>query len=521
MSASLWLNNLAAYSLQVAAIVVAGTALAVASRLRAPKAVHAYWQGLLVACLILPWVQPWQRAATASVEILGIGQARLEPAATASRFASLPSAKVVLLVLAAGILLRLVWLAAAYARLRRLLAKARSLEPLPEFVEELQSRLGVSARLLVVPGFSSPATFGIRRPMILLPAHFLELSAKQQEAIVAHELLHAARRDWAFNLAEEIVLALFWFHPVVWWLVNRIRLSREQVVDREVVRLVGARRPYLDALLEIAAKAGSPALAAAPFLNETQLAERIRMLVKEDVMSKRRLILTVCAVAALTLAAGIASIRAFPLSSPAAAPEETKTAGKPALKIVKKQNPVYPPSAKVGGIEGTVVLQCTVVKDGSVSEVKVVSGKPELAESATQAVKQWQFAPPDKAPVITKIEINYTLADKNAGATIDEIVVNANESRKAVIVTKPVIIYKPDPAYTPEAKAAKVQGTVKLRVTIEADGTVGDVKLVQSLEKSLDQSAVDTVKTWKFRPGKKDGKPVVVNSDIEINFKLY
>ena len=137
-------------------------------------------------------------------------------------------------------------------------------------------------------------------------------------------------------------------------------------------------------------------------------------------MSKRRLILTLCGVAALTIAAGFASIRAFPLSAPGAAPEEMKTAGKPPLKILKKQNPVYPPSAKVAGIEGTVVLECTVAKDGHVADVKVVSGDPNLAESATQAVRQWQFAPLDKGPATTRIDINYRLADKKGGANPNE-----------------------------------------------------------------------------------------------------
>lgn len=521
MSATLWLNNFGAYWLQVAIIVVAGASLAAASRVRAPRAIYVYWQALLAACMILPLIQPWQQAATGSVEILGISLARFAPAEAASRLIAWPSARVVLLVISAGILLRLAWLAAAYGRLRRTVETAPLLEPCPEFTRELSMRLGVRARFHLVPGLGSPATFGIGRPRILLPSRFADLNEQQQQAILAHELLHAARRDWAFNLAEEFVLAIFWFHPGVWWLIRRIRLSREQVVDGEVVKLVGARRDYLDALLEIAAQVKSPALAAAPFLNESQLAERIRMLVKEDVMSKRRIILTVCGLAVLTLAAGMAAVRAFPLSAPGSPPEELKTAGKPPLKILKKTQPVYPSEAKVAGIQGVVVLECTVAKDGHVSDVKVISGDPNLAESATQAVKQWQFAPLDKAPAVTKIEINYTLADKKPGASSkgNESAEFAKVSDKGVVA--PVPLEKPDPKYTPEAKAGKVQGIVKLSIVIEPDGTVGDVKVIQSLEKSLDQSAVDTVKTWKFKPATKDGKPVAVKSDIEIMFALY
>ncbi len=99
-----------------------------------------------------------------------------------------------------------------------------------------------------------------------------------QRAIAGHELLHVARRDWIFNLGEELILTVFWFHPAVAWVVNRIRLSREQTVDAEVVRLISARKPYMSALLEIASSGTGLALGAAPtFLREHQLAQRIEL----------------------------------------------------------------------------------------------------------------------------------------------------------------------------------------------------------------------------------------------------
>ena len=63
-----------------------------------------------------------------------------------------------------------------------------------------------------------------------------ELDPAMQEAILCHELLHVRARDWLFTVAEELVRAIFWFHPAIWWLLGEISLAREQVVDREVVR---------------------------------------------------------------------------------------------------------------------------------------------------------------------------------------------------------------------------------------------------------------------------------------------
>jgi D-alanyl-D-alanine endopeptidase (penicillin-binding protein 7) len=101
-------------------------------------------------------------------------------------------------------------------------------------------------------------TFGLRRPVVLVAPGFSAFDPGQQTAVAAHELLHVARRDWVRTLGDEVLMSLLWFHPVLWWLVEQIRLSTEQLVDREVVRLVGARKPYLEALLKLAAGSRRP-----------------------------------------------------------------------------------------------------------------------------------------------------------------------------------------------------------------------------------------------------------------------
>jgi bla regulator protein BlaR1 len=64
--------------------------------------------------------------------------------------------------------------------------------------------------------------------------------------------LHVRRQDWLRALGDELMRAAFWFHPAIWWLVEQIHLSAEQLIDREVVKLVGDRRSYLRALLALA-----------------------------------------------------------------------------------------------------------------------------------------------------------------------------------------------------------------------------------------------------------------------------
>ena len=88
-------------------------------------------------------------------------------------------------------------------------------------------------------------------------------------------------------------------------------------------------------------------------------------------------------------------------------------------------------------------------------------------------------------------------------------------------VSAPIPIYKPEPPYTKEAKDAKLQGTVVLSIVIGVDGAVTDAKPIQPFDKGLTENAIQTVKTWKFKPAMKDGKPVACKVSVEISFKLF
>lgn len=83
-------------------------------------------------------------------------------------------------------------------------------------------------------------------------------------------------------------------------------------------------------------------------------------------------------------------------------------------KLVNKVVPKYPPEAKAKGIEGTVRLEAIINKDGSVKDIKVLSGPEELVPPSLEAVKQWVYEPTllngEPVEVITDIDVNYTLS---------------------------------------------------------------------------------------------------------------
>lgn len=88
-------------------------------------------------------------------------------------------------------------------------------------------------------------------------------------------------------------------------------------------------------------------------------------------------------------------------------------------------------------------------------------------------------------------------------------------------VTAPHLIYGPEPEFSEEARKAKYQGTVVLQVVVGTDGRTHDIRVAQSLGMGLDEKAVEAIREWKFEPSRKDGVPVAVLVDIEVNFHLY
>ena len=87
-------------------------------------------------------------------------------------------------------------------------------------------------------------------------------------------------------------------------------------------------------------------------------------------------------------------------------------------------------------------------------------------------------------------------------------------------VKLPVLTKEVKPSYTADAIRRRVQGTVEVAAVVRAYGTVGDVKVTQSLDPDLDEQAVNATRQWQFRPGTKDSKAVDVQVQIVLTFTL-
>jgi len=145
----------------------------------------------------------------------------------------------------------------------------------------LAQRLRVTAAFEVVesPLVGAPTVIGWLRPLVLLPVSVLSgMPPGQIEALIAHELAHIRRRDYAINLLQTVAEALLFFHPAVWWISHRIRQEREHCCDDAAVAVCGEPEVYAEALAALAASSlGSPALSLGAAKNS--LLSRVRRLI--------------------------------------------------------------------------------------------------------------------------------------------------------------------------------------------------------------------------------------------------
>ena len=88
-------------------------------------------------------------------------------------------------------------------------------------------------------------------------------------------------------------------------------------------------------------------------------------------------------------------------------------------------------------------------------------------------------------------------------------------------VTVPNGVYMPTPDYTDPARIAKINGGIILLVTVSEEGRAENLQILKGLPFGLNQAALNTVRTWKFRPATLDGKPVAVKVPIEVTFRPY
>ena len=195
--------------------------------------------------------------------------------------------------------------------------------------------------------------------------------------------------------------------------------------------------------------------------------------------------------------------------------------------LILKVDPVYPQDAKDAHVQGAVVLRAIISKTGTIRDLQVVSGPPELTDSAKDAVNQWRYKPyllnGEPTEVETTITVNYSFDDSAMGIGPSP---QGNNSGLAVRkigggVSAPLVIHQVPPEYSAEAKAAKFNGIVLVNLIVDEKGMPKNVHVLRGVGNGLDEKAVESVKKYRFRPAREGGKPVPVELNVEVNFQIF
>ena len=164
---------------------------------------------------------------------------------------------------ALGVVVQLSWLVWCVWRAGRLVRAAVPVDDLGilRIQEECQRQFSLSrpVRLLKSTAVCTPLAAGVRRPSILLPANCVDWPAKTIRMVLSHELAHVKRRDVFWQLAARTAAALYWFHPLTWLALRRMRQERERACDDRVLLAGVPAVDYAAGLAEFAAAlAGRP-----------------------------------------------------------------------------------------------------------------------------------------------------------------------------------------------------------------------------------------------------------------------
>ncbi|MGA8501819.1 MAG: energy transducer TonB [Candidatus Sulfotelmatobacter sp.] len=188
-------------------------------------------------------------------------------------------------------------------------------------------------------------------------------------------------------------------------------------------------------------------------------------------------------------------------------------------------NVVYPAQARDEKIEGEVVVSMRISRAGDVIIVRVLKGDPLLAQAVAEAAKRWKFKPVisgSKAiAVVAGASLRFALSDDNQ--RVNGIVPEIGPARQpdpvrvSEGVSSGLLVHKVKPVYSPEAKQAHVKGTVLLRVLIDEEGRVADLRLISG-PKELAPAAVNAVQQWRYRPYLLMGNPVQVDTEVSVRF---
>jgi TonB family protein len=353
------------------------------------------------------------------------------------------------------------------------------------------------AQVATSPEIASPITLGIRRPTLLLPAQLDTLLDEDLDAAIAHEFAHIRRRDFAKNLFYEILSLPIAFHPILWLTRRRMSETRELVCDAMAANAVAGPQRYARSLLRLATQFAQSTNAptphaigifdANPFKN---FERRVMNLTHRPIQLRGAARLIPAALSLILIGSACTTALAFRqqvATPPAQTQTETQTTPPP------PQTPTPTPKNFVLGIPRSA--------DGTHPQTLKVNVAD--ADGPNPIIKVLTPAGTSESSTIETVQ-----SDPSATAHISPGVI-AGQRLSFV-----------NPVYPDVAKKAKLSGTVVLHALIGKDGKMEKLDVLTSSNPIFNNSAMEAVSKWTYRPYLLNGNPTAVDTSITINYSL-
>jgi TonB family protein len=418
-------------------------------------------------------------------------------------------------------------LASALLRVRRIARDAEIVRD-PRWtgrVAAMAADAGVRGAVLVLRTDASGvlATTGIVRPRILLPSHALNWPDARIPLVIAHELAHVVRRDWAIQIAAEIVRVCLWFNPLAWLACTLLRRDAERACDDLVLARGVAPATYateLVALARLCRPAPAVRLSAVSMATPSTLERRITAMLNPVVVRTplSRFTLAAAAVVALALTMPIAGLRAAQ-TGPATlggAIYDATGGVMPGVQIV---------------LEGTNEAKWTATSNasGRFEFPAIYPGKYTLAAVVPgfKALKQ-EFELRDSRDWDRAITLQVgdlretiTVRDTRLAAPAAAQPQFGAPVRVGGNIRAPRKLQDVKPVYPVSMRTAGREGVVPIEAVVGKDGTVTTVRVVSAdVHPDFAIAAADAVRQWKFSPTLLNGQPVEVVMMVSVTFTL-
>ena len=368
------------------------------------------------------------------------------------------------------------------------------------------------------------ATWGLRRPSVLLPSHARGWSRDRMRVVLCHELAHVRRHDWFVQMTAEAIRTVLWFHPLVWMICTRLRRAGEQACDDAVLGRGIAASDYAAHLLDLARKCRRPGIhwaSAVPMAHPSTLERRIVAMLNPR-LNRQTLSHRAAAAAAAVLLAVTLPIAALRAGQPpptyfSGAIYDTTGAVMPGVSLTLddaaggKQTAT---SDAAGRFQFASVAPGKYVLSAELPGFKQLRQELELRNP-----RDW-----DKAITLQVGTLSETISVRSTRITAPATATRPQAPAPVRVggnIRVPRKLQDVKPVYPDSMRAAGREGMVSIDAIIGEDGSVSSVRVLSGdVHPDFAIAASDAVRQWKFSPTLLNGRPIEVVMTVKVGFNL-